>query len=253
MICDPYKEALPRQLALDFCVTPEQVLDKENHFSVYEPREGRRRFRDSRETLLKIASVRGKLLFTGREDIVCRMRELYESTPGDWFFEYRALRELEERLRPFGVRPDLVHPFYLPDRSALVPARQIETRLYEGAELERFRGDPAFDEAFAFDPDAPDLFGIGALKDGQILGMAGASADSPLLWQIGVNVSPGARQAGLASYLVSRAREEVFSRGAVPFYGTAVSHLLSQRVAARAGFLPAWAEMNTVESLPSSP
>lgn len=245
MVCNAYHDVLPRQLALDFCLTPGEIADRQNHFSVYVPREGRRRFQENREMLLKIASINGKLLFTGREDIVATLRGIYSDTPGDWFFEYGSLRELEEQLRPFGIRPDAVHPFFLPVKKEPVSPEKVHLRYYEQEELESFRDDDRFSDAFGFDPDAPDKLGIAAIRDGQILGMAGASQDSPLLWQIGINVVPSCRQSGIATLLVSLMREWVFERGAVPFYGTALSHILSQRVAARAGFAAAWAEMST--------
>ena len=245
MICNAYHDVLPRQLALDFCLTPGDITDQRNHFSVYFPQEGRRRFQENREMLLKIASVNGKLLFTGREDIVESLRGFYSDTPGDWFFEYNSLRELEARLLPFGIRPDAAHPFFLPAQRVPVSPGKIQICFYEQDEIGQFRGDDRFSDAFAFDPDAPDKLGIAAIRDGQILGMAGASQDSPLLWQIGINVTPSCRQSGIATLLVSLMRERVFEHGAVPFYGTSMSHILSQRVAARAGFVAAWAEMST--------
>ena len=244
-VSDSCRDCLARQLALDYCVTEADVLDGRNHFSVYVPQEGRRRFQEKREMKLKIASVNGKLLFTGREDVISFLRGIYPDTSGNWFFEYGQLRELEEKLRPFGVRPDTAHPFFLPEKRTPVSVGDTQIRTYGKDEIGPFRGDDAFDEAFAFDPDAPDMLGIAAVRDGQILGMAGASADSPLMWQIGINVIPSARRAGIATLLVSLMREAVFDHGAVPFYGASSSHMLSQRVAFRAGFLPAWAELST--------
>ncbi len=43
--------------------------------------------------------------------------------------------------------------------------------------------------------------------------------------------------------LVTLLRNEIRLRGAVPYYGTAFSHIASQRTALRAGFLPAWTEL----------
>ena len=45
-----------------------------------------------------------------------------------------------------------------------------------------------------------------------------------------------------ATALVALLRDEVLRRGALPVYGTAASHSVSQRVAFDAGFKPAWAE-----------
>ena len=87
------------------------------------------------------------------------------------------------------------------------------------------------------------MLGVAAVKDGVILGMAGASADSPHLWQIGINVLPEARGQGIAEMLVSLLRNDVLAAGRLPFYGTSISHLASQRVALKSGFLPAWFEL----------
>ena len=86
---------------------------------------------------------------------------------------------------------------------------------------------------------------LAALEDGRILGMAGASADSPMMWQIGINVEPEARGKGVAALLVTLLKNDILERGVLPFYGTAMSHIASQRVALAAGFRPAWAELVT--------
>ena len=63
----------------------------------------------------------------------------------------------------------------------LSDARDFELIRYDQDAILQFRGDDRFDQVFAFDPDAPDVLGMAAVKDGEILGMAGASADSPVL------------------------------------------------------------------------
>ena len=45
------------------------------------------------------------------------------------------------------------------------------------------------------------------------------------------------------SGLTACLKDEVLRRGAVPFYGTAQSHIVSLNTARRAGFRPAWAEV----------
>ena len=69
-----YGEELSRQLALDYCCSPADVADSENHFSIYAPQEGRRRFQEALIRGLKIAVVNGKLLFTGSEEIVAECK-----------------------------------------------------------------------------------------------------------------------------------------------------------------------------------
>ena len=128
-----------------------------------------------------------------------------------------------------------------------IDASAYGIRWYRGAEIEAFRGDGRFREAFSFCPEAPDVLGVAALRGGRILGMAGASADSPTMWQIGINVEPEARGEGVASMLVGLLKNEILKSGILPFYGTAASHIASQRTALAAGFLPAWAELVTTK------
>ena len=45
------------------------------------------------------------------------------------------------------------------------------------------------------------------------------------------------------SYLNNILKNEILSCGRLPFYGTSMSHIASQRVALAAGFVPAWAEL----------
>ena len=89
------------------------------------------------------------------------------------------------------------------------------------------------------------MIGAAALKNGNILGMAGASCDSPRMWQIGIDVDQAARHQGIGKMLVSMLKNEILKKEILPFYGTGMSHLESQRVALGSGFMPAWVELVT--------
>lgn len=234
---------LVNQLATDFCCTAEDVSSKENVFTVYTPRPGRRIFKEG-ECFLKIAAVNGKLLFSGKEGIIAAVKGRYEKESDAWFMEYKKLKELEEMLLPFGCRLSQAHPFYIAEEKKPVETGNCEIRVYRGDELEQFRGDGRFDEAFLFEELPKDEIGIAAWKDGQLLGMAGATGDSPEMWQIGINVMPEAEGKGIGSMLVALLKNEILDLGKLPFYGTSMSHIASQNVAVKAGFRPAWAELN---------
>ena len=62
-----YIQQLSRQLALDYCCTPADILDQGNHFTEYRSLEGRRRFEDQDNCALKITAVNRKLIFTGKK------------------------------------------------------------------------------------------------------------------------------------------------------------------------------------------
>jgi GNAT superfamily N-acetyltransferase len=234
---------LIRQLAADFCVPEAAVLDDRHHFSIFSPHPDRRLYLEIRPCLLKIAVVGSKLLFTGQEDIVDRCRELYAEADAPWFMEAPNLAQLNAELAPFGAQIKYRQPFYTSEAPAQVDTRDFTIVRYTQEEIGQFCGTDSFGDAFGFSPDAPDMLAVAALRDGHILGMAGASADSPLMWQISINVLPEARGQGIAAMLVSLLRNDVLAAGRLPFYGTSISHLASQRVALKAGFLPAWFEL----------
>ncbi|MCL2300471.1 MAG: GNAT family N-acetyltransferase [Firmicutes bacterium] len=70
--------------------------------------------------------------------------------------------------------------------------------------------------------------------------MAGASIDCARMWQVGIDMLPDCRNHGLAAYLVNRLTLEILRRGFVPYYGTSIANIPSQRTAHRAGYYPAW-------------
>lgn len=234
---------LIRQLAADFCCTPAEVMDAQHHFTIFAPQPDRRQYMEIVPCILKIAVVNGKLLFTGRADVIAHCRELYADANAPWFMEARNLAALNRELSAFGAQIRHARPFFISEEPAVVDTHGLTILRYQGVEIESFRGDDRFGDAYGFCETAPDMLGIAAMKDGQLLGMAGVSADSPLLWQIGINVLPEARGQGVAAMLVSLIRNDVLAQGRLPYYGTSISHLESQRVALRAGFLPAWFEL----------
>lgn len=234
---------LLRQLAADFCVSEAAVLDSQHHFTTFEPHPERRLYMEIRPCLLKIAVVNGKLLFTGREDIIARCRTLYHDANAPWFMEAPALIALNRELAPFGAQIRHARPFFTADTSLPVDTKDLTILRYNPASIGQFRGNDQFSDAYGFVEDAPDMLGVAAFQEGEIIGMAGASADSPHLWQIGINVLPEHRGQGIAATLVALLRNDVLAVGRLPYYGTSISHLASQRVALKAGFLPAWFEL----------
>ncbi|MBR6452239.1 MAG: GNAT family N-acetyltransferase, partial [Lachnospiraceae bacterium] len=156
-------------------------------------------------------------------------------------------RELEKIVAKEGVVLGSAHPFYLPDPgfTPLTPAPDLEIRWFEGDAIEAFRGDKRYTNAYSFDEAAPDMIGVGAYVDGRCIGMAGASADSPTLWQIGIDVDKASRGRHVGATLVSLLKEEIIKKGHTPFYGTSMSNIASQRVAHHSGFVVAWAELSS--------
>jgi len=85
------------------------------------------------------------------------------------------------------------------------------------------------------------LVTVAYTENGAVAGMAGASDDCEMMWQIGINVLPEYRNRGIAAALTNRLAIEIMEREKIPYYGAAASNIASLLVARCAGFSPAWA------------
>lgn len=142
------------------------------------------------------------------------------------------------------------------DTEARVTRLRVE--LLDAEKFERFRGDKRYSNALGFSVTRPDVLVLAAYPvDGDTpdapaagespaladpIAMVGLSDDSPIMRQIGIDVLPAWRGAGIASALVRDAARLTLAEGYLPFYGTSPSHILSQRVAMNAGLVPTWWE-----------
>ena len=146
------------------------------------------------------------------------------------------------------------------DTQARVTRLRVE--LLDAEQFERFRGDKRYSNALGFSVTRPDVLVLAAYPvdenaskapDAPAAGesapaladpiaMVGLSDDSPIMRQIGIDVLPAWRGAGIASVLVRDAARLTLAEGYLPFYGTSPSHMLSQRVAMNAGLVPTWWE-----------
>ncbi|WP_026658626.1 GNAT family N-acetyltransferase [Butyrivibrio sp. AC2005] len=238
-------DILCEQLSRDYCCSKADVLDDKNHFTEHSFIDGRRRYHEKEECYLKLIVINGKILFTGQKDIINWCQETYAEEGSEWFLEAKNLHRLNDRLGKDGYQIGMVHPFYITEKTSEVDTSDYEIKWYRGKEIEQFRGDSRFCEAYTFCKTAPDMVGVAAIRDGNILGMAGASMDSPLMWQIGINVEPAGRKKGIGKKLVTLLKNEILTKGRLPYYGTSMGHIASQKVALGAGFIPAWAELVT--------
>ena len=143
------------------------------------------------------------------------------------------------------------------DTEARVTRLRVE--LLAAEQIERFRGDKRYSNALGFSVTRPDVLVLAAYpveedaadvpaageSDPALadpIALVGVSDDSPVMRQIGIDVLPAWRGAGIASVLVRDAARLTLAEGYLPFYGTSPSHILSQRVAMNAGLVPTWWE-----------
>ncbi len=234
-----------KQLACDYACDVTLIKNKENVFALRKPQAGRR-LGDAEESVLKVAVYNGSLLFSSTDaELLAWCKDTYGERDGTWFSDVANLRRLDRELADRGHEIADIHQYYLPSGEAVEVASTPELKWYDAEAIRAFEGDERFDEAFLFSNRIPDILAVAAVEDDEILAMAGATEDSQQFWQIGVNVTDAGRGKGLGNCVVTHLKNAILSRGKVPYYGTVGSHVKSQRVAVRSGFIPIWLELYT--------
>lgn len=240
-----FKKITSEQLAVDFN-TDRELLKSGGMVFTRKTNNPEKRAYENGDALLNLLCYNGLAVFScGSDALLDELKTAFSSRSPEWVLEMNSIHLIDEALSHYGETGASTHIYYIPAQlpEPVCDRTDFATVLYRENELERFRGDERFDEALGFNPDWRDMAAITAEKDGEILGMAAASADAQKMWQIGINVLPGSTGAGIGVYLVKKLRDYVLSLGIMPFYSTAQSHIISQKIAHGAGFVPAWAEL----------
>lgn len=197
-----------------------------------------------------------KMATMGKNAVISADERLHEwlyiyikNKSGHWLFEHTNLREIDKNLSLYGKQLFQTHHMFLPIGSAKTINLDVEIKWFEQEDIHQFYNDKRFSNAYCekFFPERPDVLGIAAIENGKIIGMAGCSADTPFLWQIGIDIDEEYRSKGIGSYLVNTLKNEIISRGKIPYYGTSLSNLHSWNIALNCGFVPSWVEVETQE------
>jgi len=174
------------------------------------------------------------------EDIV---RKYIDSYPPEHCFETPNLQVLNSAFMGHDMQVCFMAEYFLPDLDALTQIKcKYKTRILEQSDFKELYK-PEWSNALCEKRKELDILGVGAYKDGKLIGFAACSADCESMWQIGIDVLPGFRKQGIASALTSALTREILKRDKVPFYCCAWSNIGSARTAIRSGFRPAWVEM----------
>jgi GNAT superfamily N-acetyltransferase len=129
------------------------------------------------------------------------------------------------------------------------PEKDIKLSLIEGKKLQEFYKNNLFPNAlgYADNPERPHMAAVVASCAGETAGVAAATADCDVMWQIGVDTLPAYRQRGIAKATVSALTKNLFEKGILPYYSTRVVNIASQRTALSLGYRPAWVELYSRE------
>ena len=234
---------LKQQLAYDFNCQPEDFDRDENIITLPALNEKRRKF--SKEIFfLQMATLGNNAVISADEKLHPWLTEWVKGKNGFWLFEQHNYFELECELRKHGFKMALTHHMFMPEPKLIEINTDLKIKWLEQNDIMAFYGNENFPNAICdeFKPERPDVLAVVALDGEKIMGMAGCSADTPELWQIGIDVLPEYRGRGVAKTLTTLLRNETFRRGAIPYYGTSLSNLASWKNALACGFKPAWIE-----------
>lgn len=239
---------LKRQLAIDFNCMIEDFDKKENIITVAKDNPGRRVYAQQKE-FLSMVTLGGNTVISASESMHEWLAQWSAGKEGIWLFEHNHLTELEAQLQKYGKKLWQSHHMFLPKPVMSNPVIDIEVKWFEQEDIKALYGREEFSNALCekYLPERPDMLAVAAMKGKRIIGLAGCSADTELFWQIGIDVLPEFRGAGIGTKLVQLLKDEIVRRGAIPFYGTSLSNLHSWNIALNCGFYPAWVEIETVE------
>lgn len=236
------------QISKDYGCSLENIKSNENIVVNKTLEEGRRLFH-SDDYLIKVISLNGKSIFSVDNSITNEEIDILKGLSAPWINMYPDSKTLNDIADRYDCHVCHEHHFYLPlgkeifEKSDIQElSSDLEIKCFEGDSINRFKGDSRFTNALSFKSSAPDMLCLVAFDNGEIVAMAGASADSESMWQIGIDVLPKARGKNIGPILTILLKNKILEMGKVPFYGTAESHIQSQKVAVKSGFMPAWYE-----------
>ncbi|WAG76421.1 GNAT family N-acetyltransferase [Clostridium estertheticum] len=224
-------DCVNNQLAIDYNCSPDDFLKDGLIFTKAREKEGRRPFPWVTPRLEMVTMGHG-VVINASEDILPSIRKYLEGKT-----RFEAFR------MPFVYG---INPYFLPDIDNITPLNKpkgFEYEMVEKQDIHKFYEINDFHYAIQYDMNSPrpEMLVILAKYKDKVVGMAGASADCKTMWQIGVDVLQQYRGKGLATALVNMLTLEILKRGYIPYYSTDCSNVISQNVAVKAGYFPAWA------------
>ena len=235
------------QLACDYCCSADDFLNEKGRVTLSRiSNNGRRCFR-AEPDFFKAATMGSGTVISAASEMLEFSSDLLKKCSGPELFDQKKIWAINNRLAEYNKVIAVNNIYFLPESPyRYIPRGGFKIKLYEeyeiASELYPVKG---FNNALLYSSDKPrrDKLAVCALNGKDIVGIAGASSDSPIMWQIGIDVIPEYRERGIGSELVSALTQAVFMHGAVPYYGTWNGNIASQNTARSAGYYPVWAEM----------
>jgi GNAT superfamily N-acetyltransferase len=234
-------------LAADLACRETDFLYEQVTINIAEPREGRFRF-PVREKSLSIVTMGKGAVISCNQDRLNWVTHLVEHLSRGQIFSIQTIAKLEEYVRRDGqfiAGPDQKYVCTADDLAEVFVPQGVKVTVYAQDNVAGLYEHTNFRHALSYrvDHPRPDQLAVAAECDGKIVGIAGASEDCELMWQIGVDVLPEYQGLGIGKAIVGTLTKAVLDHGVLPYYSTEVSNLLSRRLAVSVGYWPAWVQM----------
>lgn len=235
------------QLACDYCCNPTDFLNDKGRVTLARITDNRRRCFRTEPDFFKAATMGYGTVVSAASEVMEFSRELVEKCSGDELFDQKKILLINSRLARYNKVIAANNIYFLPESPYRYVSRGgLKIHFCEEDEIiSKLYPIKGFNHALLYNSEGPrrDKLAACAINGNEIVGIAGASSDSPIMWQIGIDVIPRFRGHGIGSELVSALTQAVFMHGAIPYYGTWNGNIASQNTARRAGYYPVWAEM----------
>ena len=231
-----------QQSAYDCNCAPEDFFAEQNVVTISKKHPLARKYLDL-PLSCDLVSYGSNIVAQASEEIAPLVKQYIDRFPVEHCFETPNMHVLDELLRPFNQKICFMAEYFLPDVDAIkeLPC-EFELRILHQEDFASLYL-PQWSNALCEKRRHLDVLGVGAYDNGELIGLAGCSADCDMMYQIGIDVLPEYRRKGIASALTSRLALEVLALDRVPFYCAAWCNIKSVRNAIRCGFRPAWVEM----------
>lgn len=232
-----------RQSAVDSGCKPEDFLADDNKIVISRPNQCARKYLDL-PFLCDLTSYGVNIVASISEELTEIVSSYINLFKVEHCFETPNLHWLMNRLQPLNINVCFMAEYFLPDADAIkIPVTcPYEIRVLMPKDFSRLYS-PLWGNALCEKRKELDVIAVGAYDNGNLIALAGGSADCDSMWQIGLDVLPLYRRQGVATAITRRLANEIINRGKVPFYCSAWSNIKSVRNALKSGFKPAWIQL----------
>ena len=236
-----------QQSAYDMGCAPEDFLSEENVVVISGKHPLARKYLPL-PLSCDLVSYGSNIVAQTSDAIALVVRQYIDRYPVEHCFETPNLHVLDELLQPFGQKICFMAEYFLPDVDAMkeLPCDYELRVLHQQDFADLYL--PQWSNALCEKRKHLDVLGVGAYDNGELIGLAGCSADCEMMYQIGVDVLPEYRLKGVASAVTSRLTLEILALDKVPCYCAAWCNIKSVRNAIRSGFRPAWVEITAKDA-----